>query len=622
MKTNESENIGGGTAGNSVVRENVISLEDRERLDNLLERIGDKNIEYGFTENERCQKEELQREGIMGARYLLEKISEISDIHEWSLYYNIRNLSICATPEAASRIGELLIEDKLTQNHDGSNIMNLVHLLGEIGTAEEAHFLSEVVRKTATARGGYLIDCDTHQAFSALRKIFERTKDTAVVREAMDDINAFRKEHRLDELTKEPSYSFVNHSQEYRYDAYNAVEDENEDEDDFEFDDNESQERQESDPFSDNETDERFNGEFYEKHRMLSAVERLEIVKRLRILAQKEKDPDADPEESDDFLRRHFLEYKEKNPSPHSVTLGIEIEIPEKTVLPKNLVKNYSYDDEVYAERNKYYKKFREAEKIGVPNGGDLFWEFAHQPARNPLTISREVQALVGMGLINKKYAKYPLHVTLGGITSFGDEGTGAFLLSHALEATAWSTNADRLTRPYRTQRGSWTQRGGSGVRQRDGSFDEMKRSSEQNIGNTGVEFRTLQLQSLSGLDRHLHSVYYLGTALRAFQERKQKGDNNTIREELADIWTEFSRKCSELFIEIGLVELPQKWRINCDYSNEQSSFKDLAKILEEGTTNKESKSAKFIHGMRLLIIQTRTKVKEILEKEQPTSKE
>jgi hypothetical protein len=622
MNKNETLNniVGGGTAENSAVPEIVISPEDRERLDNLFERIGDTGLDCCYSEYERKLKAELQREGILAGRYLLEKIQQEENSH--SVFKHICSLKICATPEISPAVGALLLEDKIAGNHDGSSLHNLLEILEDIGTSPEAHFLVQSIYKTAVGRSG-LVDYDTSCVFDALRKILERTEDKAVVREAMDEINVFRKEHGFDELTETPSYSFGAHIPNYRPApeidiSFDSIREEDDDDFDNYFGEHES------DSFSDNEIDERFCDEYYEKNKMLSAVGRLEIVKNLRIEAQKEKDPDTDPEEPDDFLRKHFLEYKEKNPSSYGVTLGIEIEIPEKTVLPKELVKNYSYDDEVYAERNKYYKKFREAEKIGVPNGGDLFWEFAHQPARNPLTISREVQALVGMGLINKKYAKYPLHVTLGGITSNSDDtGYQAHVLSHALEATGWSTNANRLTRPYKTRYGSWTQKGDAGIRERVEGWNEVKTDKDLGIRDVGVEFRTLQFQSLSGLDRHLHSAYYLGTALRAYQDRKQsKQDTDLVRAELADIWMEFSEKCSRLFTDIGLDVPSQKWRINCDYSNEQSSFKDLAKILGEGTTNKESKSAKFIHDMRLLIIQTRTKVKEVLEKEKPMPKE
>jgi hypothetical protein len=324
--------------------------------------------------------------------------------------------------------------------------------------------------------------------------------------------------------------------------------------------------RHEADQFFDGEADERLREECYGKGKMLSAAERLAIVKNLRIMARKENDLDADPEEPDNFLRRHFLEYKEKHPSPYAPTLGIEIEIPDETVLPKelwqeNLEKGGLSSQDFYDQRAEYQKKYAETEQIGVPNGNDLFWEFAHEPVRNPLTLAREVQALIGMGLINTKYTKYPLHVTLGGVTSEGLGGEEAYLFSHALEATGWSTDSERLLLPYHNLKDSWLGRlgrGKAGVRER-GKFEEgssandMKMSNEQGIGNVGVEFRTPQLQSLSGLDRYLHSAYYLGTSLRSFQEQKQNENNNDVtQKELADIWGGFSEKCGELFQKIG----------------------------------------------------------------------
>lgn len=148
-----------------------------------------------------------------------------------------------------------------------------------------------------------------------------------------------------------------------------------------------------------------------------------------------------------------------------------------------------------------------------------------------------------------------------------------------------------------------------------------MKNDPELGIKGKGIEHRSLQFQSLFGLDRHLHSAYYLGTALRAFQERNN-GKKDETTNELAETWKNFSVGCSNLFDLNGLEEPSKIWEIDLDYDNEPSPFKDLAKILDEGTTKPESEPAKFIHDMRLLIIQTRTKVREILEKEKPTPKE
>jgi hypothetical protein len=53
-----------------------------------------------------------------------------------------------------------------------------------------------------------------------------------------------------------------------------------------------------------------------------------------------------------------------------------------------------------------------------------------------------------------------------------------------------------------------------------------------------------------------------------------------------------------------------------------QQKNKNPTKILDEGISNPDSPEAKFIHDMRLLIIQTKTKVKDILEKEKHPMKE
>ena len=513
----------------------------------------------------------------------------------------------CANAEVAQDIGKLLLDDKIALGTDGSNKFNLICILEDIGTASEAHFLSESVRKNLS-RERY-VDGDTDDVFFCLEKMMlraEKQEDQAEIKRVMEDINHFRGLNglrRLDETLKIPWIEKTN----------NLFED------------------KESDQFLDEDTDNKIGEEYYKQGKMLSAVERLEIVKNLRIAARKEKNHNIDPEEPDNFLCKHSLEYNEKNPSKHGVTIGIEIEIPEKSVLSKEIRKKAKTEDfrEFRNEYLKYRNKFIESERLGVPEGedGNTFWEFAHEPARNPLTISREVQALIGMGLINKEYYRYPLHVTVGGISSKGYTGGEAHLLSHAMEATGWSTNSYRLTRPFNTKNGSWSQKGKGSLQERKEEFgdetntEKMKSSPEQGIGGKGVEFRSLQFQSLSGLDRHLHSIFYLGTALRAFQEKAEKKDKcDDIMNELSGIWKTFSTECSKLFKLNELDDPTDVWRV--DYFLEYlSPFKDLAKILDEGTTKPKSESAKFIHDIRLLIIQTRTKVKEILEKEKISKK-
>ncbi|MCI0566451.1 hypothetical protein L0Y46_04635, partial [bacterium] len=94
-------------------------------------------------------------------------------------------------------------------------------------------------------------------------------------------------------------------------------------------------------------------------------------------------------------------------------------------------------------------------------------------------------------------------------------------IFARALEATGWSTNGERLMRPYYAKKhGSWAQKGNGGIEARIGKkAQKIEVPPGAKEKPSAVEFRTFQFQSLSGLDRHLRSAYYLGSALRAFQE-------------------------------------------------------------------------------------------------------
>jgi len=282
--------------------------------------------------------------------------------------------------------------------------------------------------------------------------------------------------------------------------------------------------------------------------------------------------------------------------------------------------------------KNNQLQKFEKTEDL-VPREYDKFWEFAHHPARNPFTLSREVQALIEMGLIDAKYQRYPLHVTLGGISPGIKGGEYTHLLSHVLEATGWSTSGTRLSIPYTKGEHGWVTKGYAGVRERGerdqqndwNGGDDMQAVPELGISSRGTEFRTLQFRSLSGLDRHLHSAYYLGAALRAFQETEEgERENDVVSAELAEVWKVFSEKCIKLFADSGLSDPKKIWHVGInpldpskvDIEYVKGEFLELANILNNAESDPGGPEAEFVHNIRLLIIQTRTKVKEVLEKE------
>lgn len=359
----------------------------------------------------------------------------------------------------------------------------------------------------------------------------------------------------------------------------------------------------EADLVSDEASDTAIVEEITERKEMMSATERLEIIRNLRGKAGMD---------TGGFTARQFLEYKESNPSPYGVTLGIEIEIPEESVLPTGS-KNWGREkkDEFLNEAR---KKYEETEKIGVPRDTDQFWEFANLPAHNPETLAREVEALIGMELIDKKYAKFPLHVTIGGITFThcpAKKREDALVLIRAMDATGWCTDGDRLTRLYHDKESNWMAKSKSGILERDTNENFLADKNRQI--KTALEFRTPQLQSLPGLGRYLHSVYYLGSALRAYQNTDEK---DQISKNLSKTWEKFSKECMIIFEKYGL-ESPRKWwEIDFLNPNEDSPFKDLAKLLDKSKNNPNSRKAQFVHDIRLLIIQARGKVKEIIEED------
>lgn len=172
----------------------------------------------------------------------------------------------------------------------------------------------------------------------------------------------------------------------------------------------------------------------YDEQHFYKIESRLEIVKRLRHEAKKEKAIKDKPEDDDTkFLRRHWLELREEKPSPLAPTLGIEIEIRESAAgVPKELRwpgpdYNSPERDSWLKEKDKFLqqaqKPYLKTSELGVPYAFDKFWEFAHKPVRYYHTLSREVQALMEMNLIDREDQKHPLHLTIGGITSEGDTG-------------------------------------------------------------------------------------------------------------------------------------------------------------------------------------------------------
>jgi len=339
----------------------------------------------------------------------------------------------------------------------------------------------------------------------------------------------------------------------------------------------------------------------------LETSERLKIINDLCVAKSGFRHEYPDESGKEHWYRR--LELRESNPSRDAVTLGIEIEIPEESVLPPESKKWKQSKKEIYLMglRNQY----KETERIGVPKGDDQLWEFAHLPAHEPETLVREVQALIKLEMINRDYHKFPLHVTVGGISFLpGETDSSTHLLARVLDATGWETSGERLLAPYVDDYSNWTHHDSfSGIRNREA--EKIIQPKETGMKHS-VELRTPELRSLSGLARYLESVYYLGSALRAYQENKK---DNPVNVELAQIWQDFTQECSKSFIRKGLSDPSELWFLYQKKPEEPSPFKELARVLNSSVSDKEGKDAAFVHEIRLLVIQTRNKIREILDK-------
>lgn len=119
------------------------------------------------------------------------------------------------------------------------------------------------------------------------------------------------------------------------------------------------------------------------------------------------------------------------------------------------------------------------AVKLGLPtSGNDGYVEFALPPRSDVDAVARDVATLYHLGLLETDYT-YPLHMTLGGIAI---SASAAYLLCST--EIIGNIPAERIT-----QRNTWNVKGRGGVKYRS--------PSELQLGaRTGVEFRTLQLQS------------------------------------------------------------------------------------------------------------------------------
>ncbi len=240
--------------------------------------------------------------------------------------------------------------------------------------------------------------------------------------------------------------------------------------------------------------------------------------------------------------------YQERNPSPYAVTLGFEIEVERQSLISPEPNADGLSPEERAERAYQRQANYRRSEQMGVPAGQDAEWEFAPEAAYHYLTPVRETQALIYADLINSAYEHNPLHATLAGITTEGPAGDQAGVLLRGIEATGWCCSAERIEQPTRNPANSWLCKGKRGIKER--SAEELQLGA-----SAGAELRTLEIKNLPGFDRTARSLYALGSALSAYQELAAHSERAADRhkQELADIWRDYSEQEEQLFAAYGL---------------------------------------------------------------------
>lgn len=529
-------------------------------------------------------QELLRQEGSKAATYILASIKENLGARQESfdsdrLYIQVNWLQHCATSREASKIGELLTHDGVSLDFDRSIKTVVLEILERVGTSDNISHIVSFCDKAVTQkpyvgpRAPLLIGYDLDTVLRTLLAIAARADHGAdqeghqAMRHATNRIRA-----DLDYLFATPEYRAARQLEEIECASLPG-------EDLFGNDDSEL-------------SDAYMEGRYHE------IESRLVVLRNLRHAINRKRSIREEPEDDiEPFLRRHYLEYREEYPPPYAPTMGIEIEIRNRAALPKE-AENWSDEDKTgYLAQMR--AKYKVATELGVPQSPEIaFWEFAHRPSRYYLTLSREVQALIEMGLIRKDYRKHSLHLTMGGI----DRTPDALVLARALEGSGWSTSKWRLLRPYISRHRSWITGDYSGVKPRFAQVLKLGIS-------TGIEIRTFQLQSLSGLDRMLRSAFLLGAALKSFQEEKlaeglSKAMDAETKKRLAVVWEKFAKNCKYLFQEFGLKDPAEEWEEPDPHDKERKSdFVPLANLLDEARKNPNSRGAEFVAKMCRLIM-------------------
>src|SRR3989338_5400343 len=643
---------------NTPAEETEISPEDRRRAEELVNDLlaSNRSLRFGVDTDSVSMRNRLCDEGSNAARLLLEKINEnLSDgqghYSGSRAYQRVSLLGFAATEKEADAIADLLTKDAILLDGDRSVKTMLLETLGRIGTKKHVEAIVRFVEKTYWRReelygrsGLHLFDSDVRLALTAMRSAIGLDKERAMVLEELrgplSRLNAISAlpygEVDIETAALSARNEQTAFAELFRSRIYESRTHEDRFYGDVEF---PNLREPEGKAFLADESEDMAILQEFMGNRFQNVGDRLQIIRHLRRSKDAETALGEEEAEKDTkLLARHFLECREAHPSQYTPTLGIEIEVRDEAVIPpedrfkalsrKQEAESSAEEMRNYLERAHEYNRkvvalrvpYEETEAFGIPGGRDKFWEFSHKPAKYYATLSREVQTLLDLGLINQTYQRYPLHITIGGVSVRGTDGGQTYLLARALEGTGWSTRERRLLRTYYAKRETWTCKGLGGVKDRS-----IADNYRLEFGTTqAAEIRTFQFQTISGLERTLRSAFCLGAALRAYQKqgvlerlsaKHAEGVSlDGTEKRLAGVWKAFSEKMSELFFAHGLKDPKAPWSAPMPHDAVwKSDFVPFAKLLGEAELAGGSKGAEFVKEVRALVIKTRAEAGKIL---------
>lgn len=275
----------------------------------------------------------------------------------------------------------------------------------------------------------------------------------------------------------------------------------------------------------------------------------------------------------------------------YTPTIGLEVEIYDSALLSKEERALSPAEQAKLVLSRK--TTLQEIERLGVPRdkSDEEWWEFALKPTRTPEVLTAEVQALEDSDVLHTGERYYPLHITLGGVTSENQSavpevyehdlrGEQVFVLVHALEASGIATTPKRLLMPAESsKKGDYWTSGHAGIIER-----EPKQMRGVDFIN-GVEIRSFCFSTVEELDTIVRSTQALGAALSAYQDlsritrqstrviplvrkatrvtlspRLRSGAELEDAVRLSAVWSDFSHKTHDLFAEAGLLDPSTVW--------------------------------------------------------------